>query len=342
MRTRVKSRTWPPPARVRPAGLWRGEASTSPPSTRRWRNWSARAIPAMPGEARSPRASPSSPPSRATRPSLPGRPRSSPRRRGLAAAGRSPTRSGRGSAPRASPPAPAASRSRRRAWSSSSPACSHRWRRLAKGPSMAEPFYVTTAINYPNGPPHIGHAYEAVATDVIARFQRSMGRDVLFQTGTDEHGLKMAQAARERNIEPAELADEMSSIFRDMDERLHISFDRFIRTTEPAHHRASQAIWNAMAERGDLYLGRYEGWYSVRDEAYYDEGELKVADTGEKLSPQGTPVEWTVEESWFFRLSAYQDRLLAHYAENPGFIRPESRRNEVLRFVEGGLSDLSV
>src|SRR5687767_3128058 len=207
---------------------------------------------------------------------------------------------------------------------------------------MAEPFYVTTAINYPNGPPHIGHAYEAVATDVIARFQRAMGRDVLFQTGTDEHGLKMAQAARERGIGPAELADEMSSIFREMDEQLDISFDRFIRTTEPAHHRASQAIWKAMEDRGDLYLGRYEGWYSVRDEAYYDEEELGVGAEGEKLSPQGTPVEWTVEESWFFRLSAYQDRLLAHYAENPGFIRPESRRNEVLRFVEGGLADLSV
>ncbi|HEU0134613.1 MAG TPA: methionine--tRNA ligase [Allosphingosinicella sp.] len=207
---------------------------------------------------------------------------------------------------------------------------------------MAEPFYITTAINYPNGPPHIGHAYEAVATDVIARFQRAMGRDVFFQTGTDEHGLKMAQAARERDMSPAALADEMSSIFRSMDEKLEISFDRFIRTTEPAHHRASQAIWEAMAQRGDLYLGRYEGWYSVRDEAYYDEGELKTADTGEKLSPQGTAVEWTVEESWFFRLSAYQDRLLAHYSENPGFIRPESRRNEVLRFVDGGLSDLSV
>ncbi|HLL30132.1 MAG TPA: methionine--tRNA ligase [Allosphingosinicella sp.] len=207
---------------------------------------------------------------------------------------------------------------------------------------MAEPFYVTTAINYPNGPPHIGHAYEAVATDVVARFQRAMGRDVMFQTGTDEHGLKMAQAARERGISPAELADEMSSIFRDMDERLDISFDRFIRTSEPAHHRASQAIWRAMEASGDLYLGRYEGWYSVRDEAYYDEGELIAAGDGEKLSPQGTPVEWTVEESWFFRLSAYQDRLLAHYAGNPGFIRPESRRNEVLRFVEGGLSDLSV
>jgi methionyl-tRNA synthetase len=207
---------------------------------------------------------------------------------------------------------------------------------------MAEPFYVTTAINYPNGPPHVGHAYEAIATDVIARFQRLSGRDVFFMTGTDEHGLKMAQAARERGIAPAELAEEMSALFRRMDERLHISCDRFIRTTEPAHHRASQAIWQAMAERGDIYLGRYEGWYSVRDEAYYDEEELALADSGEKLSPQGTPVEWTVEESWFFRLSAYQQRLLDHYREHPDFIRPESRRNEVLRFVEGGLSDLSI
>jgi len=207
---------------------------------------------------------------------------------------------------------------------------------------MAEPFYITTAINYPNGRPHVGHAYEAIATDAIARFQRLSGRDVFFLTGTDEHGLKMAQAARERGVKPAQLADEMSAIFRRMDERLQISFDRFIRTTEPSHHRASQAIWQAMAERGDLYLGRYEGWYSVRDEAYYDEAELAVADSGEKLSPQGTPVEWTVEESWFFRLSAYQDRLLAHYAAHPDFIRPDARRNEVMRFVEGGLSDLSV
>ncbi len=134
----------------------------------------------------------------------------------------------------------------------------------------------------------------------------------------------------------------MSALFKQMDDDLNISYDRFIRTTEPAHHRATQAIWQAMAERGDLYLGRYEGWYSVRDEAYYDEKELVVADSGEKLSPQGTPVEWTVEESWFFRLSAYQERLLAHYAEHPGFIRPDTRRNEVLRFVEGGLSDLSI
>ena len=207
---------------------------------------------------------------------------------------------------------------------------------------MTKPFYITTAISYPNGRPHIGHAYEAIATDAIARFQRLNGRDVFFMTGTDEHGLKMAQTARERGLEPSALAEEMSGYFKQMDDRLDISYDRFIRTTEPAHHAASQAIWKAMEEKGDIYLGRYEGWYSVRDEAYYDEKELVTADSGERLSPQGTEVEWTVEESWFFRLSAYQDRLLAHYAANPGFIRPDSRRNEVLRFVEGGLSDLSI
>jgi methionyl-tRNA synthetase len=207
---------------------------------------------------------------------------------------------------------------------------------------MAEPYYITTAINYPNGPPHIGHAYEAIAADVIARFRRAQGRDVRFQTGTDEHGLKMAQAARAKGLGPREFAEQMSFLFLSMCEVLEISYDRFIRTSEPAHHRASQAIWTAMEEKGDLYLGRYEGWYSVRDEAYYDEGELSDGEGGQKLSPQGSPVEWTVEESWFFRLSAYQQKLLDHYAANPDFIRPESRRNEVLRFVEGGLSDLSI
>ncbi len=207
---------------------------------------------------------------------------------------------------------------------------------------MADPFYITTAISYPNGPPHIGHAYEAIAGDVIARFQRSQGRDVRFQTGTDEHGLKMAQAARSEGQEPRDYAHKMSSIFQEMCDVLNVSYDRFIRTSEPDHHRASQAIWTAMAERGDLYLGRYEGWYSVRDEAFYDEAELSAGEGGEKLSPQGSPVEWTAEESWFFKLSAYQQRLLDHYSDNPQFIRPESRRNEVLRFVEGGLSDLSI
>ncbi|SMF76657.1 methionine--tRNA ligase [Allosphingosinicella indica] len=207
---------------------------------------------------------------------------------------------------------------------------------------MAEPFYITTAINYPNGRPHIGHAYEAIAADAIARFHRMMGRDVFFLTGTDEHGLKMAQTARDRGIAPAELAEEMSSYFREMDAKLNISHDRFIRTTETDHHAASQAIWRAMEARGDIYLGRYEGWYSVRDEAFYDEKELTEGESGARLSPQGTPVEWTVEESWFFRLSKYQEPLLAHYRDNPDFIRPESRRNEVLRFVEGGLADLSI
>ncbi|MGF1550523.1 MAG: methionine--tRNA ligase [Sphingomonadaceae bacterium] len=207
---------------------------------------------------------------------------------------------------------------------------------------MAEPFYITKAIDYPNARPHIGHVYEAVATDAIARFQRLSGRDVRFLAGTDEHGLKMAQAARARGIAPAELAAEMSACFRAMSDRFCVGYDRFIRTTDADHVAASQAIWKAMEAGGDLYLDRYEGWYSVRDEAYYDEKELLAGDDGAKLSPQGTPVEWTAEESWFFRLSRYRERLLDHYRANPGFIRPESRRNEVLRFVESGLSDLSV
>src|SRR5919112_1459574 len=207
---------------------------------------------------------------------------------------------------------------------------------------MSQPFYVTTAISYPNGPPHIGHAYEAIAADAIARFQRSQGRDVRFQTGTDEHGLKMAQAARSEDLEPRDFADKMSKLFQHMCDTLNISYDRFIRTSQADHYRASQAIWTAMEERGDLYLDRYEGWYSVRDEAYYEEEELTVADDGSKRSPQGTPVEWTVEESWFFKLSRYQQPLLDHYAAHPDFIQPDSRRNEVVRFVEGGLKDLSI
>jgi methionyl-tRNA synthetase len=207
---------------------------------------------------------------------------------------------------------------------------------------MAEPFYITTAISYPNGPPHIGHAYEAIAADVIARFQRSQGRDVRFQTGTDEHGLKMVQAARAEGTEPRAFANKMSLLFRKMCDTLNVSYDRFILTSEPDHYRASQAIWKAMEEREDLFLGRYEGWYSVRDEAFYEEGELTEGEGGEKLSPQATPVEWTVEESWFFRLSKYQQPLLDLYEANPDFIQPDSRRNEVMRFVEGGLSDLSI
>ena len=207
---------------------------------------------------------------------------------------------------------------------------------------MSDPYYLTTAISYPNGRPHIGHAYEAIAADAIARFHRLSGREVRFQTGTDEHGLKMVKTAREAGVETWALADEMAGYFMEMCAKLNISHDRFIRTTEPQHHDASQAIWRALEASGDLYLDRYEGWYSVRDEAYYDEKELVAGEGGEKLSPQGTPVEWTTEETWFFRLSKYQEPLLALYRDSPDFIRPKSRRNEVLRFVEGGLQDLSV
>ena len=203
------------------------------------------------------------------------------------------------------------------------------------------PFYITTAISYPNGRPHIGHAYEAIAADVIARFQRLQGRRVRFQTGTDEHGLKMARKAEDQGRTPSDLADEMSGYFRAMCDALNVSYDRFIRTSEPDHHRASQAIWQAMEAAGDLYLDRYEGWYSVRDEAYYDASELVEGEGREKLSPQGTPVEWTVEESWFFRLSKYQQPLL-DLLNTPGFLEPASRRNEMIAFVEGGLRDLSV
>jgi len=207
---------------------------------------------------------------------------------------------------------------------------------------MSDPYLITTAISYPNGPPHIGHAYEAIAGDAIARFQRAQGRDVRFVGGTDEHGLKMNQTARAQGRETIDLADEMSGYFRKMVELFNLSYDEFVRTTEPRHHRASVALWKAMEEAGDLYLDRYEGWYSVRDEAFYDESELVAEEAGEKVSPQGTPVEWTAEETWFFRLSKYQEPLLRLYRDNPDFIRPVSRRNEVLRFVEGGLKDLSV
>ncbi len=207
---------------------------------------------------------------------------------------------------------------------------------------MSRPFYITTAISYPNGKPHVGHAYEVIAADAIARWHRLNGEDVFFMTGTDEYGLKMAQAARDAGVTPQALADRNSAEFERLSAALNISHDRFIRTTEPAHHLAVQALWRAMADAGDLYLDRYEGWYSVRDEAFYAEDELVDGPDGTRVSPQGTPVEWTKEESWFFRLSDYADRLLAHYEAHPEFIQPASRRNEVLAFVRGGLRDLSI
>ncbi len=203
-------------------------------------------------------------------------------------------------------------------------------------------FYITTAISYPNGEPHMGHAYEAIATDVLARFKRLDGFKVFFLTGTDEHGMKMAQTAKKEGIAPAELAERNMQRFKDMVEVLNCSHDNFIRTTEERHHRASQEIWRRMEANGDIYTDTYSGWYSVRDEAYYDENEIKEGEDGIKLSPQGTPVEWVEEETYFFKLSAYQDRLLTHYQDHPEFIGPDVRRNEVVSFVKGGLKDLSV
>ena len=207
---------------------------------------------------------------------------------------------------------------------------------------MAKRFYITTAISYPNGPPHIGHAYEAIATDALARFKRLDGYEVMFLTGTDEYGQKMEQTARKEGVTPGELADRNSPRFREMVRRLNCSNDDFIGTREPRHHKAVTHLWRQMAANGDIYLGKYAGWYSVRDEAFYGEDELTEAADGAKLAPTGTPVSWVEEESYFFRLSAYGDRLLAHYDAHPDFILPHTRRNEVVSFVKSGLKDLSI
>ncbi|MBX9452055.1 MAG: methionine--tRNA ligase [Mesorhizobium sp.] len=206
----------------------------------------------------------------------------------------------------------------------------------------SQTYYITTAISYPNGKPHIGHAYELIATDALARFQRHDGKDVFFLTGTDEHGIKMYQTARKEGVSTRELADRNAAEFKRMAEALGASNDDFIRTTEERHYRSSQAIWKAMADNGDIYKGGYAGWYSVRDEAYYDEDEVELRDDGVRYGPQGTPVEWVEEESYFFRLSAYGDRLLKLYEERPDFIGPVERRNEIVSFVRSGLKDLSI
>jgi methionyl-tRNA synthetase len=203
-------------------------------------------------------------------------------------------------------------------------------------------FYVTTAISYPNAAPHIGHAYEAITTDAIARFMRLDGFDVYFVTGTDEHGIKMLQTANREGLTPRQLTERNVPRFRAMVERLNCSNDDFIRTTEERHYRAAAAIWTRMKEAGDIYLAKYSGWYSVRDEAYYDADETRLDDSGRRLGPQGTPVEWVEEDSYFFRLSAYQDKLLDLYARVPDFVMPKERFNEVASFVRGGLRDLSI
>jgi methionyl-tRNA synthetase len=208
--------------------------------------------------------------------------------------------------------------------------------------SERKPYYVTTAIAYPNGEPHIGHAYEAIATDAIARFMRLDGRDVFFLTGTDEHGIKMVQTAARENLTPREFTERTVPRFQAMVKMLNCSNDEFIRTTEPRHHASSVALWERMQANGDIYLDKYAGWYSVRDEAYYDESETRIDDKGQRVGLQGTPVEWVEEESYFFRLSAYQDKLLALYASDPNYVLPKERLNEVASFVRGGLKDLSI
>lgn len=208
---------------------------------------------------------------------------------------------------------------------------------------MSDPYYVTTAIAYPNGVPHVGHAYEYIATDAIARFKRLDGYDVRFLTGTDEHGLKMAQTAAAEGIPIAELARRNSDVFQRLQEKLDITFDRFIRTTDDDHIEASKAIWSRMNDTGDIYLDSYAGWYSVRDERFFAADETEELADGTRIATEtGTPVTWTEEQTYFFRLSAYTDRLLAHYAAHPEFIAPDVRRNEIVSFVSGGLTDLSI
>ncbi len=203
--------------------------------------------------------------------------------------------------------------------------------------SPAERFYVTTPIYYVNDVPHIGHAYTTIACDAMARFAKLDGKAVHFLTGTDEHGQKVEKAAKDRGIEPQAFTDELSERFRDLVTHMGISNDDFIRTTEERHKEAVQALWRKLVETGDIYLGGYAGWYAVRDEAFYTESELV-----DGKAPTGAPVEWVEEPSYFFRLSAWQQKLLTFYEENPDFIAPASRRNEVISFVKGGLQDLSI
>jgi methionyl-tRNA synthetase len=202
-------------------------------------------------------------------------------------------------------------------------------------------FFITTPIYYVNDRPHLGHAYTTVACDALARFMRLDGYRVRFLTGTDEHGQKVEKSARAAGLSPQQFADRVSAAFRDMNRLLDISNDDFIRTTEERHVRGVEALWRELERRGEIYLGRFAGWYSVRDEAFYEESELIEGPDG-PLAPTGAEVEWFEEENYFFRLSAWRDRLLAYYEANPEAIAPRSRRNEVISFVRGGLKDLSI
>lgn len=207
---------------------------------------------------------------------------------------------------------------------------------------MTGRYYVTTPIYYVNGAPHIGHAYTSVAADIMARFKRLAGDEVFFLTGTDEHGQKVEQAAQAAGVAPIAFADQVSADFRAMYDVMNVSYDDFIRTTEPRHIAGAQALWERIAANGHIYLGAYEGWYALRDESFYNEDELVTRPDGTKVAPTGAPVEWVREPSYFFKLSEFADRLLELYETRPGFIEPASRRNEVASFVRQGLRDLSI
>jgi methionyl-tRNA synthetase len=208
--------------------------------------------------------------------------------------------------------------------------------------TTSKQFFITTPIFYANGAPHIGHGYTAITTDAIARFERLDGKDVFHLTGTDEHGLKMKQTALKEGMTPLAFADKNAERFRELMTALGIGHDDFIRTTEPRHIEACQELWRRMEANGDIQLATYAGWYSVRQEAYFDEDETIVGEDGIRREALGSPVEWAEEETYLFALSKYQDRLLAHYAANPDFILPLERRNEIVSFVSGGLRDLSI
>jgi len=207
---------------------------------------------------------------------------------------------------------------------------------------MNNNYYITTPIYYPSGSPHIGHAYSSIFADVFARFNRNDKKNVFFLTGTDEHGLKIQRSAEKNNLKPKEYCDKISKVFLDFNKKLNLSNNDFIRTTEKRHHLAVIDLWNRLLKSGDIYLSKYKGWYSVSDEAYYQPEEITEKNGKSYSTFSGSQVEWVEEDSFFFKLSSWEKKLLEFYDKNPGFINPETRRNEVISFVKGGLKDLSV
>ena len=207
---------------------------------------------------------------------------------------------------------------------------------------MSDNFYITTPIYYPSAKPHMGHAYSSIVADFFARFKRIQGFDVFYLTGTDEHGQKIERAAKENKKEPLEFCDEISKTFKDLTKILNLSNNDFIRTTEDRHKKSAISVWNKLEKKGEIYLSKYSGWYSVSDEAFYSDDEIEEINGNKIAKPSGSKVEWLEEESYFFKLSKWQEPLLDFYKKNPNFILPKSRKNEVISFVKSGLKDLSV